>query len=191
MSAWQATAQADSHLVRIHVVVFAIRTQRHRRQHRNSALAPDGIQPARLDRTDFSDISQVVALRLLLASAERHAVAAAESDRGTSGGDDGRDQTLVHHSGEHHQRDIAGLRVGDSQAVYEIAFLAQKFQRARKRGSAAVHHGDAVAVIRQFNDGASALLQRGFVLECRAAQLDYNLHCKPSCSLNPYMRFMF
>ena len=179
------------HLVRVHVVVFAVRTQRDRGQHRQTAESPDGFQPARLDGTDFSHVSQVVALRLLFAGAEGHAVSAAEADGRASCGHDGGDQALVHDSGQHHQSDIASLGVGDAQAIYEIAFLAQQFEGASKRGAAAVHDGDLVAVLRQLNDGASALVQCVFVFEGSAAELDYDLHCRPSCSLNPYIRFMF
>ena len=128
---------------------------------------------------------------MLFASAKCHAVTTTEPDGGASGGNNGGNQTLVHDSGQHHQGNIAGLRIGDAQAVYEIAFLAQKFERSGEGRTAAMHDGDFVAIFRQLNDGASALVQRVLVLKGRAAELDHDLHCRPSCSLKRYMRFIF
>jgi len=54
-----------------------------------------------------------------------------------------------------------------------------------------MNYGNAVPVARQFHDRVSALMECGFILERRAADFDYDLHCKPSSSFHPYIRFMF
>src|SRR5438128_1521187 len=72
------------HLISIDVVVLAIRPQGHRRDHRNSALAPDCFQPPRFHRRNFSYKSQVVAFSLLLACTKRSAIATAQTYSGIS-----------------------------------------------------------------------------------------------------------
>ena len=102
-----------------------------------------------------------------------------------------RYQTFIDDACQYHQRHVTSLGVSDTEPVYEIAFLAQQLERAGKRGSSAMHYRNTVPVARQFHDGVSAFVEGGFIFEGRTADLDHDLHCKPSSSFHPYIRFMF
>src|SRR5208282_5915534 len=104
-------------------VILTVATGRNRREDGNAAFGPDGSEPARLGKTNFADISQIVFGVLLLAGAKDAAVSAAKTDRRRTGGGNGRDQALVDDAGEHHQGHIASFGIGYAQSVDEVTFF--------------------------------------------------------------------
>src|SRR5579863_6868185 len=136
------------HLIGIDVVVFAIRTESHGRQDRNSSRTPDGFDPARLGIADFSNKSQIAACILFLARSESHAIGATETNGSTPRSYDCRDQALIYDPGQHHQSDVAGLGIGDAQSVYEVTLLAQQLQSSSECASSSMNYGNVMTVLR-------------------------------------------
>ena len=118
----------------------------------------------------------------LFARAEEQAVAAGEADRRLAERAQSGDQALVHVAGKDHQRDVARLRVGDAQAVDELALLAQRLERAGQLHAAAMNHGHLVAVAHQLGDGARAAFEQRRSFQARSAQFDDVLHSRPSAA---------
>jgi hypothetical protein len=56
------------------------------------------------------------------------------------------DERLVHLAGEHHERGVAGDRIGDAEAGDELALLAHGFERTGELHAAAVNERDLMAV---------------------------------------------
>ena len=154
-------------------------------------MGPDGLEPARLRRTDFAYEAEVSAGRLLFTGAKGETISAAEADGGGSGGADGGHEGFVYDSGENHDRDVSGFSVGDAQAVDKIALFAEQTESAGKCSTAAVDHGDAMSVAGELHDGVGALVQHWLVFESCASNFDDQFHCNPCSSFQPHMRFMF
>src|SRR5580700_4128170 len=140
------------HLVCIDVVIFAVGTQRHRRQNRNSPRAPDGLDPARLRITDFAHKTEVATRSLFLACPKGHPIRPTQTHRCTSRRNDGRDQGSIYYSRQDHESHVARLSVRNAQAVYEVALLAQQFQSSRERASSTVNYADVMTILRQLDD---------------------------------------
>src|SRR5579863_7347205 len=113
------------HFVRVHVVVFAVRSERHGSHYRDSSLLPQGLDPARFRETNFSYKSQVTVANKLLPRAERHTIAAAETDGRHSRSLNSGNHLLVHHAGQHHERHIPSLGISHTEPVYKFALLSQ------------------------------------------------------------------
>src|SRR5207248_10678340 len=109
-----------------------------------------------------------------------HTVAAAEADCRQSRLHHCRYNLLVHHSRKHHERHVASFGVGYSQAIDEVALLAEKFERASERRTSAMHHGYAMPVLRHLNHRARTFVQRSFVFERDASNFYDDLHRKPA-----------
>ena len=118
---------SGSHLIGIHVVVFAIRAKRDRRQHRNSALSPNCFQPARSRPNRFRQ------------RIPGHNPASVSCARGTTSRRRRKDQPpdIRRHSiaatrllftmpARTIRRDVARFGIGNSQPIDEIALLAQQ-----------------------------------------------------------------
>src|SRR5579872_693531 len=114
---------SGSHLVGINVVVLSVCAQRKRRQHRNPALLPQSLNPARLCKTNLTHESQIIPPNILPTSAERHPISAAESNSRHPRRLDRSHNLLIHHAAQHHQCDVASLGIGDSQAADELTLL--------------------------------------------------------------------
>ena len=102
-----------------------------------------------------------------------------------------RYQLLVHSAAQHHQRGIAGFRIGDAQAGDKLTLLAHLLQGAGQRRAAAVHHGDLVAILRQHRDRPRTAMKQAWIFECRTTEFDYEFHASPSASSHPHIRFIF
>ena len=98
---------------------------------------------------------------------------------------------LIQLPGQHHHGHIAGLRIGDAQSVDEGGLATQLLQRAAKRRAAAVDDHQLVAFATQAGNRLGELVDQFFVVERRATDFDHQLHCNPSFSSKPNIRFMF
>ena len=153
--------------------------------------ATDCLDPARFRRTNLAHKSQIVPAKCFLRARNDMPSPPQNPIAGIPGGQNCGHQLLVDHAGQHHQRDVASLRVGDAQPVHELALSCRVVSAC---GSARCHRHaprPPVSVLRQLHDRLRALAQRGLVLQRRAADFDYDLHCSPSSSFHPYIRFMF
>ena len=101
------------------------------------------------------------------------------------------DHLFIHPARQHHQGDIARLQIGDAQSVDELRFLAKLCERARQGFATAVHHGNVMPIGHQFGDRVRTFSQQQLVVQCRSANFHHEFQCNPSCSLQPYMTFMF
>src|SRR5271165_1891444 len=179
------------HLIGINVVVFAVSPESERRENRNAALLPQRFDPAGLGKADFTDESEIISSHQFLAGAEGHAVSAAEADSRHSGSLNRSHHSFVDQPAEHHEGDIASFRVGDPKAAHKLALFPEPLQHLRQRPAAAMYHGHAMAILSQFSDRFGALAQNESILERRSTDFDYDCHCSPSSSAQPYIRFMF
>ena len=180
-----------SHLVGVHVVVFAVEAKRQAGDDRNDARAPQALDP----------------LRSRPSRSRRHSRgrAASSSPRGTCA--DRRricrwtgcpaspiaaTSCLLSWPAEHHHGHIAGLRVGNAQSVDEGRLAAQLLQasgsaprRRRARSPACVLRGTDREWSWRTCSTSSLVVERG------PANFHDELHCNPSFSSKPNIRFMF
>ena len=128
---------------------------------------------------------------LLLASAKNSAISATQANRRLPRGRNRRHQTLIHDPRQDHQSHVARFGVGDAQSMHEFTFFTHHFQGARQCAPSAMHHHNLMPIVRQLNHRLRTFLQRRLVFYCSPADFDDNLHCNPSLSSHPYIRFMF
>src|SRR5579859_2156749 len=92
-----------SGLIRIHVVILAVCTERDAGDYGNSTRAPDRLNPPRIGRADFPYESQIGTIVGLFARTETRAVGAAKSDRRLSQSSNLGDQSFIYFSRQNHQ----------------------------------------------------------------------------------------
>src|SRR5260370_12556671 len=128
------------HLVGINVVLLAIHAKRQAENLWDTATTPNRFDPTCIGRANLSDESQVMGGTVLFAGAERQAISAAHSHRLTADRSELRHHLLIDSAGQHHERDITGLAIGDPQTIDEFAGFTQLFQSAGQSHTPAMHH---------------------------------------------------
>ena len=114
-SAWQVIGAGRCHLVGVDVVVLAVKAQCHAGNDRHAAHLPDRQQPAWIGRSNLADKSKI-RRGALLARAKYHAIAARKANCGSARVcQSRRPSCLFTLPGQHHQRGIARLRIGNAQ----------------------------------------------------------------------------
>src|SRR5262249_7666775 len=133
---------------------------------------------------------EIVGGAVLFARAKRVAIAAAHAHGGTSHRGQVGHELLVDSAGQHHEGHIARFRIGDAQAVDELALLAQLFEGAGQRHASSMYDPDAV-VLGPRGDGAGAVVTNILVVERGASDFDDHFQFSPSLSSQPNIRFRF
>src|SRR6516165_7946110 len=177
------------HLIGVHVVVFAVITERQARYHRHDPRCPQALDTIGIHRANLADEAEV--RRLLLRGAKHSQIAAADTDRRLTGCPDRCHQLLVELSSKHHDRDISRLGVSNPQAVHEARLAPKSLQRAAQCRSATVHYDNLMTLLTQSGNRRSKLLHQFLIVQGSSADLDDEFHCKPAFSSKPNIKFMF
>ena len=176
------------HLVGVHVVDLPLPVAGHAGYHRQVAV---GRQKLQQRGVRFGHAPHRAQRRRQLLGFHQQRVDARKPHRQRPGAVEAGHQLVIDAAREDLQHGVQRFGTGDPQPAHKVARNAALGEVARHLLAAAMHHhhlDSASAGRRDLRRQAIA----GFrAIEQRAAELDQNLHSKPSVSGSPSMRFMF